>query len=43
MVRRIRARGGDSDEMIRRRLTTAREEFTKEGDYDYVIVNDAKR
>jgi guanylate kinase len=40
MVRRIRARAGDSEEMIERRLETAREEFTKWGDYDYVIVND---
>jgi len=40
MVRRIRARAGDSEEMIRRRLETAREEFTKWGEYDYVVVND---
>jgi guanylate kinase len=40
MVRRIHARAGDSDEMIRRRLETAKEEFTKWGEYDYVIVND---
>jgi len=40
MVRRIRARAGDSEAMILRRLETAREEFTKWGEYDYVIVND---
>jgi guanylate kinase len=40
MVRRIHARAGDSDAMIRRRLQTACEEFTKWGEYDYVIVND---
>jgi guanylate kinase len=40
MVRRIHARAGDSDEMIRRRLETAREEFTKWEEYDYVVVND---
>jgi guanylate kinase len=40
MVRRIHARAGDSDAMIRRRLETAREEFTKWGEYDYVVVND---
>jgi guanylate kinase len=40
MVRRIHARAGDSDEMIRRRLETAKEEFTKWVEYDYVIVND---
>jgi guanylate kinase len=26
--------------MIRRRLETAKEEFTKWGEYDYVVVND---
>jgi guanylate kinase len=40
MVRRIHARAGDSDDMIRRRLETAKEEFTKWSEYDYVIVND---
>ena len=40
MVRRIHARAGDSDEMIHRRLETAREEFTKWPEYDYVVVND---
>jgi len=40
MVRRIRARAGDSEAMIHRRLETAMEEFTKWGEYDYVIVND---
>ncbi|HEX3919448.1 MAG TPA: guanylate kinase [Caulobacteraceae bacterium] len=40
MVRRIRVRAGDSEEMIRRRLETAREEFTKWGEYDYAVVND---
>jgi guanylate kinase len=40
MVRRIHARAGDSDEMIRRRLETAKEEFTKWGEYDYIVVND---
>jgi guanylate kinase len=40
MARRIHARAGDSDEMIRRRLQTAKEEFTKWGEYDYVLLND---
>jgi guanylate kinase len=40
MVRRIHARAGDSDEMIRRRLKTAKDEFTKWPEYDYVVVND---
>ena len=40
MARRIHARAGDSDEMIRRRLETAKEEFAKWAEYDYVILND---
>jgi guanylate kinase len=40
MARRIHARAGDSDEMIRRRLETAKEEFAKWEEYDYVILND---
>lgn len=40
MARRIRARAGDSDEAIRLRLQNARDEFTKWGEYDYVLLND---
>jgi guanylate kinase len=40
MARRIHARAGDSDEMIRRRLETAKEEFATWDEYDYVILND---
>jgi guanylate kinase len=40
MARRIHARAGDSDEMIRRRLTTAKVEFAKWTEYDYVILNE---
>ena len=40
MVRRIHVRAGDSDEMIRRRLETAKVEFTKWAEYDYVLLNE---
>jgi guanylate kinase len=40
MVRRIHVRAGDSDEMIRRRLETAKVEFAKWGEYDYVLLNE---
>jgi guanylate kinase len=40
MARRIRTRAGDPDEMIRRRLETAKVEFTKWADFDYVLLND---
>jgi guanylate kinase len=40
MTRRIHVRAGDSDEMIRRRLETAKVEFGKWGEYDYVLLND---
>ena len=32
--------GKDSEEAIRRRLTTARKEIAAVGEYDYVVVND---
>ncbi|HEY3799950.1 MAG TPA: guanylate kinase [Caulobacteraceae bacterium] len=40
MARRIHVRAGDEDEVIARRLETAKVEFTKWGDYDYVLLND---
>jgi guanylate kinase len=40
MARRIHARAGDSDEMIRQRLETAKVEFTMWPEYDYVLLND---
>jgi guanylate kinase len=40
MARRIHARAGDSDDMIRQRLENAKLEFTKWGEYDYVLLND---
>ena len=37
---RMRARGQDSDEVIRRRLAAAREEMSHYDEFDYVIVNE---
>lgn len=37
---RLRGRSQDSDEAIRRRLETARQEVTSYLEYDYVVVND---
>lgn len=37
---RLRRRSKDSEEAIRRRLTTARQEVGAVGEYDYVVVND---
>ena len=40
LERRLRGRSKDSDEAIRRRLATAREEIAAVDEYDYVVVND---
>jgi len=40
LEQRLRGRGKDSDEAIRRRLDTARAEVAAYEDYDYVVVND---
>jgi guanylate kinase len=40
LEQRIRARGEDSEEEIRRRLQRAKEELLRYMDYDYVLVND---
>ena len=37
---RLRSRGEDSEEQIRRRLEAAREEVQAVDEYDYVVVND---
>ena len=37
---RLRSRGEDSEEQIRRRLQVAREELKAVSEYDYVVVND---
>jgi guanylate kinase len=40
LERRIRGRGSDSEEAIRRRLARAREELRAEAEFDAVVVND---
>ncbi len=40
LERRLRSRGQDSDEEIRRRLARARDEIAEFGKYDYCVVND---
>jgi len=40
LEKRLRGRGTDSDEQIRRRLTTAQEEVRLAARYDYIVVND---
>src|SRR5437870_3010232 len=39
LERRLRGRGQDSEEAIRRRLQDAREEISHVGEFDYVIIN----
>ncbi len=38
--RRLERRGTDSPEVIERRLTNARAELAREGEYRHVVVND---
>jgi guanylate kinase len=40
LERRIRARGQDSEEEIRRRLERARQEMLSYGSYDFAVIND---
>jgi guanylate kinase len=40
LEQRLRGRSKDSDEAIKRRLVTAREEVSAFSEYDYVVVND---
>lgn len=40
LERRLRSRGTDSDEVIRRRVRVAREELRHYAEYDYLIMND---
>jgi guanylate kinase len=40
LAHRLRSRGADSEEVIRRRLTGAAEEIRQWKAYDYVIIND---
>ena len=37
---RLRARGKDSEDKIRLRLATARREYARVGEYDYIVIND---
>ena len=39
LERRMRARGQDSDEVIRQRVQNAREELTHAGEFKYAIIN----
>jgi guanylate kinase len=39
LERRMRARGQDSDAVIRRRLASAEEEISHAVEFDYVIIN----
>ena len=39
MIRRLRERQSDSEEAIRVRLATARQELERIGEFDYVVVN----
>jgi guanylate kinase len=40
LIRRMRARGGDSDEQVAIRIQTAREEMAAAPEFDYVVTND---
>jgi len=40
LERRIRARGTEGEEAIRRRLRIARDELARAGEYDHVVYND---
>jgi guanylate kinase len=39
LERRMRSRGQDSDEVIRKRVQNAREELTHAGEFNYAIIN----
>ncbi len=40
LEKRLRGRGTESDEVVQKRLNTAKEELKSINDYDYVVVND---
>ena len=40
LEKRIKSRGTDSEEAIKRRLEFAYSEFTHAGDYEYIVIND---
>lgn len=39
LERRLRSRGGDTDEQVRLRLETARQEIAQAGDFDHLVAN----
>jgi guanylate kinase len=39
LEQRLRDRGGDSPEQLRRRIATAKEETRRQSEFDYVVVN----
>lgn len=41
LERRLRSRGTEKDETVRKRLETARREISESASYDYVVVNDS--
>lgn len=41
LERRLRARGQDSDEVIKKRMERANQEISHWNEYDYVIINDS--
>jgi len=40
LEKRIRGRGEESDETIKKRLETAKREYAVGAEYDYIIIND---
>lgn len=40
LLKRLRARGTESEEVIQRRITQAKEEVKRAGDYEYIVIND---
>ncbi len=40
LERRLRSRGGDTEEQVQLRLQTARQEIAQAGEFDHVVVND---
>lgn len=40
LERRLRSRGGDTDEQVQLRLETARQEIAEARDFDHLVVND---
>jgi guanylate kinase len=41
LERRLRARGTEDENLVQRRLATAREEMEAESEFDYAVVNDS--